>query len=203
MNEFRICGVTEIEDVVSTYKIKKIISCLSNYKIVESSFGLTQKVMNLDPIHWKKPENWLKLNMEDITNPKGNDAPTMEEVVKGMEYGANVLRSSEPLLIHCQLGLSRSPAMAIACLLKTGSGIEEAYSKVKAVRPRIDPNELIIKLVDEHLNLNGNLIQYNNEYRAKTRRDIRGGYNELMESYLNDNKTLSVIFENLRRLDQL
>lgn len=203
MSEVRICGVPEVPTFIEQYQIKKLLSCLSNYDIVDSAYGFTQSVLNLNPNYWRDLNNWVKLNMEDTPHPNGVDTPTREEVVKGITFGSNAIRAGQNLLVHCQLGLSRSPAMAIGSMIKAGDTIEGAFNRAKQVRPRIDPNPLIIQYIDEHLKLNGELINYNTEYRANTRKDLKREYNKLMESYLDNPNVLGIIFENISALDRL
>lgn len=203
MAEVRICGVPEVPSFIEQFKIQKLLSCLSNYKIVDMAYGFTQSVLDLDPAYWSKPENWLKLVMEDTPNPNEEDAPTTNEVVKGITFGSNAIKTGQNLLVHCQLGLSRSPAMAIGSMIMAGDTIEGAFNRAKQVRPRIDPNPLIIKLIDEYLKLNGELIRYNDEYRGNTRKELKREYNKLMESYLDNPKVLGIIFENVSALDRL
>jgi|GEM_PF-5299098 len=203
MSEVRICGVPEVPTFIEQFQIKKLLSCLSHYYIVDSTYGFTQSVLNLNPNYWRDPNNWVKLNMEDTPRPDSVDAPTMEEVVKGITFGSNEIRAGQNLLVHCQLGLSRSPAMAIGSMIKAGDTIEGAFNRAKQVRPRIDPNPLIIQYIDEHLKLNGELINYNTEYRANTKKDLKREYNKLMEAYLDNPNVLGIIFENISALDRL
>ncbi|VDD82033.1 unnamed protein product [Mesocestoides corti] len=45
------------------------------------------------------------------------------------------------VLVHCFAGISRSPTLAIAYLMKTEHiSFDEAYNRVKAIRPKISPN---------------------------------------------------------------
>ncbi len=203
MSEVRICGVPEVPTFIEQFQIKKLLSCLSNYKIVDTVYGFSQSVMDLNPTYWGTAGNWMKLNMEDTPDPNGEDAPTTEEVVKGITFGSNAIRAGQNLLVHCQLGLSRSPAMAIGSMIMAGETIEGAFNRAKQVRPRIDPNPLIIKLIDEHLKLNGELIKYNDQYRANTRKDLKAEYQKMMECYLDNPKVLGIIFENISALDRL
>ena len=203
MSEDRICGVPEVPTYLEQYNIKKLLSCLSDYNIVDSMYGLTSAVISLNPTYWNKSENWLKLNMEDTTNTSTPNAPTKDEVLKGIEFGANAINSGNNLLVHCQLGLSRSPAMAIGSLIKAGDSIESAFAKVRQVRPRIDPNALIIQIIDENLKLNGELIKANRDFRIDIRKDIRAEYNKLLEANIGNQKALKIIFENISALDDL
>lgn len=203
MSEVRICGVPEVPGFIEQYQIKKLVSCLTNYRVVDMVYNLTPSVTSLDPNYWSNPENWMRLNMEDHADPSKKDAPTMEEVVKGITFGGNAIRSGQNLLVHCQLGMSRSPAIAIGSLLVAGSTIEDAFTKAKQVRPRIDPNPLIIDLIDKHLNLNGELVKYNAEFRGKLVSELKGEYKKLTEAYMGDVEVLSVIFENVSALNRL
>jgi predicted protein tyrosine phosphatase len=141
--------------------------------------------------------------MDDVSRPNLEDAPNMEEIVKGITFGASAIKAGQNLLVHCQLGLSRSPAMAIGSLLGAGETIEGAYTRVKQVRPRINPNPLIITLIDEYLKLNGELVKYNDEFRGNNRKELGIEYNKLMESHLHDSKTLGIIFEQMEELNRL
>jgi predicted protein tyrosine phosphatase len=203
MSNLQICGVFEIPDVVTKNKITKILSCLSNYTVVDKMYGFTQMVLDLNRVHWSDSKNWLRLNMEDTSVPTATDAPTMEEVIKGITFGASSLKSGDNLLVHCQLGISRSPAMAIGSFIANGDSFQQAYDKVKVIRPRMDPNELIIKLLDEHFGLKGELVQLNNGYRSEIRSTLKGNYKKIMESYMGDDVAMSAIFEHISSLDRL
>ena len=203
MSDLRICGVPEVVQFIHDYKINKILSCLSNYKVVDMAYGFSGSVIDTNPSHWRDPSNWLKLEMEDTVRTTDADAPTNEEVVKGITFGGNCIKSGSNLLVHCQLGISRSPAMAIGSLLVAGNNIQQAYDRVKNVRSRMDPNPLIISLIDSHLGLNGELSKFNDEHRANTRKDLKRAYTEMIEHYLCDSGTLGVIMESISALNKL
>jgi predicted protein tyrosine phosphatase len=204
MSEVRICGVKDVAATVEQYKIKKILSCLSNYKIIDEMYGLTPALMSLDPAYWRDSSNWLRLNMEDTVKPDGANAPTNDEVVKGINFGANAIKTGNNLLVHCQLGFSRSPAMAIGSIISAGDTIENAYRRAESAAPaKIDPNALIIQIIDNHLKLNGELIRYNDEYRKNISSGLKREYKKLMESYIGDTNTLSIILDNISALDRL
>ena len=198
-----VCGVVEVPTLIHQHDIKKLMSCLTNYEVIEEMYGLQKSVISIDPEYWKNSQNWLKLNMEDTPNEGDLNAPTANEVIKGITFGANAINSNQILLVHCQMGISRSPAMAIGSLVKANRDIAGAFDQVLAVRPRIDPNPLIIKLIDEHLKLNGELITYNENFRKDFRASLRKSYLEMVEIYLNDSKALGIIFENVNQLSKI
>lgn len=203
MSSLWICGVTDVINYVEQHNIKKIISCLTDYEIVERMYHLAENLEQLDEQYWKNPSNWLKLEIHDTANEAGYKAPNQQEVLKGITFGANVIKSGQPLLVHCQFGLSRSPAMAIGSLLQAGRSIEQAYSEVLAVRPTIDPNALIIRILDEHFKFNGELINYNQEVRSRYLSKTRKTYMEMTAANLSNPVILAALFEHISQLNKL
>jgi predicted protein tyrosine phosphatase len=203
VSSLRICGVTDVINYVEQHNIKKIISCLTDYEIVERMYHLAENLEQLDEQYWKNPSNWLKLEIHDTSNEAGYKAPNYQEVLKGITFGGNVIKSGQPLLVHCQFGLSRSPAMAIGSLLQAGRSIEQAYSEVLAVRPTIDPNALIIRILDEHFKFNGELINYNQEVRSRYLSKTRKTYMEMTAANLSNPVILAALFEHISQLNKL
>ncbi len=64
------------------------------------------------------------------------------------------------LIVHCQMGQSRSPAFAyVTHALHLGPGREaEAFTRMRASTPGCWPNALLIELADAHLGLGGALL---------------------------------------------
>ena len=203
MSALWICGIHDVVNYVEQHNIKKIISCLTDYEIVERMYHLVENLEQLDEQYWKNPANWLKLEIHDTANEAGYKAPNHQEVLKAITLGANVIKSSQPLLVHCQFGLSRSPAIAIGSLLQAGRSIEQAYSEVLAVRPTIDPNALIIRILDEHFNFKGELIKYNQEIRNRYLSKTRKTYMEMIEANLSNPIILGILFEHINQLNKL
>lgn len=203
MSALWICGIHDVVSYVEQHNIKKIISCLTDYEIVERMYHLAENLEQLDEQYWKNPANWLKLEIHDTANEAGYKAPNQQEVLKGITFGANVIKSGQPLLVHCQFGLSRSPAIAIGSLLQAGRSIEQAYSEVLAVRPTIDPNALIIRILDEHFNFKGELIKYNQEIRNRYLSKTRKTYMEMIETNLSNPVILGILFEHINQLNKL
>lgn len=68
----------------------------------------------------------------------------LEEVLKEMDACLLVDSNSGPpraCLVHCAMGLSRSPAVVAAWLMtREGSSLEGALGKIRSARPAIQPN---------------------------------------------------------------
>jgi len=95
--------------------------------------------------------------MDDVLRPSpGVIVPTPEHVRTVLDFTQN-LTSNDRLLVHCRLGLNRSPALAIAVLLQHGMTVTEAYHKVANLRPHMAPNRLLIAYVDRQFALDGEL----------------------------------------------
>lgn len=110
----------------------------------------------------------------------GYIAPDMETLRAGLEH-ARKLDDGARLLIHCHAGKSRSPAMALGILVAAGLGPEKAMAKVQSLRPFIIPNRLMISILDEILDQQGELMRVVLKHYALLPADAslpdRGGWN--------------------------
>jgi predicted protein tyrosine phosphatase len=102
--------------------------------------------------------NHLVLKMHDIVKKTESYQilPSAEHLDEIFKFSKN-LTDNDRLLIHCNQGISRSPAIAIGILIQHGLDYQSAYNRVKQIR-NIFPNKLIIKMLDEKFNLNFQLI---------------------------------------------
>lgn len=87
--------------------------------------------------------------------------PSLDHIRQAVEFATRIKDIQGTLLCHCFGGVSRSPAVAIICLVCwMGRGHErEAVELIKAIRPAATPHAGIISLGDEFLKLNGRLNQ--------------------------------------------
>ena len=82
--------------------------------------------------------NYLKLNLHDYEND--SLLPHIEKSVKFI-----VDNFSNGVLVHCKAGISRSPSIIIAFLIKSYKyTYDEAYEYVKSKRQKIKPNDKFI-----------------------------------------------------------
>ncbi|KAG0696934.1 protein-tyrosine phosphatase-like protein [Suillus ampliporus] len=78
------------------------------------------------------------LRIDILDKPSADLRPHLEGAC---QYIANALKNGGNVLVHCQQGVSRSPAIVIAYLIHDlGMSYEQAYALVKRCRPCINPN---------------------------------------------------------------
>jgi predicted protein tyrosine phosphatase len=101
----------------------------------------------------------LVLQIADLAEPlPGFSHANAIDVVRIIEFARSIRGD---LLIHCNHGLSRCPAVALAILAdRMGAGREpEALQTLLKWRKDVLPNQLIVSLADAALERNGALLQ--------------------------------------------
>ncbi len=91
----------------------------------------------------------------------GVNPPSELEVRRAIEIGCDALSdSNNRLLVHCTMGMSRSPAIAIAILTRLlGEGSEgDSVQLVERARGKVIPNGMVIELADKLLERGGQLV---------------------------------------------
>lgn len=89
-------------------------------------------------------------------------APTIEDVTRVVNFMSLAWSvSGSNVLIHCDYGASRSPAMAYVALAnELGAGSEQmALQKVMEITPDSVPNKMVVQLGDTLLKRNGALLK--------------------------------------------
>lgn len=103
----------------------------------------------------------LKLGVNDITFAGTGDliAPQERHVLQIIDFARSWDRSA-PLLIHCWMGVSRSPAAAlIASLAVAPEDDDEALAqRLRAASPYATPNSRLVEIGDSLLSRGGRLV---------------------------------------------
>lgn len=113
------------------------------------SHHITHLVQVLDvpwlPLSEKDGFKCYRIDIMDISS--ADLRPHLEGVCG---YIDNALKKGESVLVHCQQGVSRSPAVIIAYLIRSRSmSYAAAYDLVKHKRPCIKPNSGFVKMLQE------------------------------------------------------
>jgi predicted protein tyrosine phosphatase len=144
--------------------MKVYVSSRNQVAKVTSKTGATHVLSLLD--HGKRPflhpktplQNWRLWLFEDVIDPSYDRAPKKEQVAEILEWAAT-LPSNAVLLVHCEAGISRSTAMALAILVQHHGldQIDRCVDLLFGVRPESAPNPLIAKYADDILKCGGRL----------------------------------------------
>jgi len=101
----------------------------------------------------------LTLRFHDIAEPRaGLVAPDRSMVAEMLAFAA-AWREPGPMLVHCWMGVSRSPAaaLAIACALDPRRDEAEIAKALRQASPTATPNPLIVALADDLLGRQGRM----------------------------------------------
>ena len=92
----------------------------------------------------------MVLRMADVFDENEALAPTREHVKSALEF-VSLCDDDAKVLVHCEAGISRSPAMVMILLMFIHKDIKKVEEIMRVVRPNCSPNDLILKFGDEIL----------------------------------------------------
>lgn len=155
-NTLIITPLSRLRSVIKQHKPSHMITLLSPNAVI-----LRDKTI--------APENHHILFFNDINEPRPNlIVPQMQDVEAIIEAARNWHLTKDdcsdislsPLLIHCQMGISRSTAAAyiIACALNESIDEECLAISLRQLSPSATPNARLIALADEYLNREGKMV---------------------------------------------
>ncbi|UJW76647.1 tyrosine phosphatase family protein [Rhizobium sp. SL42] len=108
-----------------------------------------------------RADRHLKLGVNDITVAGTGDliAPQAAHVGQIIDFARSWDRQA-PLIVHCWMGVSRSPAAALIASLAVApeDDDENLANRLRAASPFATPNMLLIEIGDEMLDRGGRLI---------------------------------------------
>ena len=85
-----------------------------------------------DAAHGLAPEYYLHLPVVD------DDAPTMEQMERGVNFIRQSVSRGGKVYIHCAGGVGRAPTLAAAYFVNQGMHLDEAVSLIQRARPFIN-----------------------------------------------------------------
>lgn len=98
-----------------------------------------------EPNVYRESYEYLRVSIYDVSSERISIffEPVFDFIQRHHNAGHGVL-------VHCQMGISRSPTLVIGYLMMEGyKTLSEAFRQVKRARPQIDPNEGFIKQLRE------------------------------------------------------
>uniref|UniRef100_A0A0R3S6P6 protein-tyrosine-phosphatase n=1 Tax=Elaeophora elaphi TaxID=1147741 RepID=A0A0R3S6P6_9BILA len=145
-----------------------------------SKYGI-KYVINLsvncpEPDTLKQEGHFMRIPVNDTYQAKL--LPHFEDAFKFLD---KVCERGSVALVHCLAGISRSPTLAIAYMMRRNNWTsEQAYRYVKERRPSISPN----------FNFMGQLLEYEARLREKNDPSVSSKSSQLEEGCRNDGSTI-------------
>jgi predicted protein tyrosine phosphatase len=104
-------------------------------------------------------DNHIKLEMDDIeAAAEGYIVPSRAHVEVLLDFGDRLDANTE-VVVHCAMGMSRSPAAVMILLAQWNPGREkEIVDVVFRGAPRAHPNRLLLHIGDDLLGCGGDLV---------------------------------------------
>jgi predicted protein tyrosine phosphatase len=143
-----------------------LVTPLSSLSDALAAHGPSHLVSLLSPEHMiATPDGFsaamhLKLGVNDIVDPAAGTAPPARRHIDELLAFSRSWDTSQPLLIHCWAGISRSMASAFTILCdRLGPDREIEIARAMRQRaPHAQPNRLLVSHADDALGRGGKMI---------------------------------------------
>jgi len=148
MPRILVTPLSSLEDAIESHRPSHIVTLLSPEHMIETPRGFD-------------PEHHLKLGVNDISDPQAGENPPARVHVDRLLAFSRKWDASQPLLIHCWAGISRSMASAYAVLCdRYGPGHEiEIAMAIRKRASHANPNLLLVRHADEALKRCGRMVE--------------------------------------------
>lgn len=147
MTRILICSLSAVEDISRREAPSHLVTLIDPHTPVARPASI-------------EPENHLRLDIHDITEPMDLYTAPQTEHVETLIGFVDRWPREEPMLIHCWAGLSRSTAAALIALshIEGPGGEDEAARRLRKATPTARPNRRLIALADRVLDRQGRLV---------------------------------------------
>ena len=178
-----VCSLAALPETVRLTGASHVLTIMANVEQVQRPETI-------------RPENHLRVSVDDITEQlAGFVAPCEEHVTQVLDFVRGWDRAA-PLVIHCYAGISRSTASAFAaaCALNPHRDELQIAQAIRAASPIASPNRLIVSLAV--LLFKFVLLLWENVVHLPTAKesDIILGVLSLIDVCLTGNLVLIVVF---------
>lgn len=142
MAELVVCGLDDLATVVRGASPSHVVSILGDKTFPELA----------GPQH-------LRLRFHDIDESQEGLTSPAEAAIRELLDFAAAWPGEQPMVIHCLLGVSRSPAAALAVLSQLNPGREvDCVQALVGAAPGVRPNRAVLALADGVLKCEGRLV---------------------------------------------
>ena len=139
-----VCAMADLVDQAEHYRPAGVVSLLNPDQTIP------ELLINVPR---------LVLRFNDIAEPTaGLVSPDLDTVARLLDFAA-AFPPEASLLLHCWMGISRSPAAAfiLACVRNPSRPEEELAHALRLAAPSATPNSLLVSLADDRLGRSGRM----------------------------------------------
>ncbi len=142
-----VCSMTKVVDTVRTTGARSLVTIL------------TAGASLVRPCEIAR-ERHLRIAVSDIELPREGHVLPGEEHVDRLLSFLEEWDQSDPLVIHCYAGVSRSPAAAYvaACALAPHRCEFDVAQELRRISPTATPNRRLVALADRRLGREGRMV---------------------------------------------
>ena len=147
MSMILVTPLSAVEDTIRRYRPSHLVTLLSPEHMIDTPQGIDAA-------------QHLRLGVNDVSEIEASDVPPSERHIAELLAFARAWPATEPMLVHCWAGISRSTAAAyIVQCDRFGPGSEAAIAQaVRARAPHAYPNSLMVRFADRALGREGRMI---------------------------------------------
>jgi len=147
MPRLLVSPLSSLEETIAIHAPSHLVSLLSPEHMIETPAGFPAA-------------RHLKLGVNDIVDPAAGTAPPGRAHIDALLEFSRAWDTSQPFLIHCWAGISRSMASAFTILCdRLGPDREIEIARAMRQRaPHAQPNRLLVRHADDALGRGGNML---------------------------------------------
>lgn len=142
-----VCSLARLHDTVRETGARHVVTLIKDITLVHRPASIA-------------PENHLLLDMDDINDPIDGYVAPAEEHVGDLLRFVRAWDRTNPLVVHCYAGISRSTAGAFvtACALNPRRDEATIARALRAASPTATPNLRIVTHADRMLGRDGRMV---------------------------------------------
>ena len=147
ITRIHVCGLNHVDETLASAGATHLITLINRDSMIETPAAI-------------KPDDHLRLAMNDISQPQSNLTPPAQEHIEELLTFVSRWEQKAPMLIHCWAGISRSTAATYIALCSLNPDIAEQdiANAMREASSTAYPNRLMVKLGDVLLERNGRMI---------------------------------------------
>lgn len=143
-----VCGLAHVEPLIAARRPSHMITLLDPASMIETPVGLS-------------PDRHLRIGVNDIVEPVEDLVLPDETVVGRILAFGRTWDETQPMLIHCWAGISRSTATAfiLACERSPDADELAIARALRRAAPHAYPNRRIVALADGQMGRGGRMVE--------------------------------------------